>query len=281
MVALLARTVPLLGLLQETWLNWSHSRPALDATLALIARTEAACEDDARTCPPPALREAIRLRGVTIRYADPDEAALYRVSATIPACGITALVGPSGAGKSTLADVVDGLLAPDEGEVWIDSTPLTGPARIAWRGRVAYVQQDPVILAASLRDNLRWAAPAADDARIESALREAAADFVLAWPAGLDTRLGDGGRQLSGGERQRLMLARALLRDPALLILDEATSALDAASEARIAEAVAGLGRRMAVVVISHRGALLALADQTITLAAGRIVADSSQAGAL
>jgi len=135
---------------------------------------------------------------------------------------------------------------------------------------VAYVQQDPVLLSASLRDNLRWAAPEADDAALMAALRAASAGFALDLPHGLDTMLGDGGRQLSGGERQRLMLARALLRDPALLILDEATSALDPENEARIAEALVGLKQRIAVIVIGHRGILTELADQRIPLEHGK-----------
>ncbi len=135
---------------------------------------------------------------------------------------------------------------------------------------MAYVQQDPVLLSASLRDNLRWAAPEADDAALMAALRAASAGFALDLPHGLDTMLGDGGRQLSGGERQRLMLARALLRDPALLILDEATSALDPENEARIAEALVGLKQRIAVIVIGHRGILTELADQRIPLEHGK-----------
>ncbi|MBS0477092.1 MAG: ABC transporter ATP-binding protein [Proteobacteria bacterium] len=281
MAAVLARAVPLLGLVQDTWVNWSHNRPALDATLALIARAEASREAMPSGVAPPELHTAIRVEDASLLYAGEDRPALDRVNATIPARGVTAIVGPSGAGKSTLADLIDGLLAPDGGRVWIDDVVLEGPLRIAWRNRVAYVQQDPVMLAASLRDNLRWAAPEADDTRLTAVLAEAAADFALALPQGLDTMLGDGGRTLSGGERQRLMLARALLRDPALLILDEATSALDAESEARIAQAVARLGQRMAVVVIGHRGALLALADRTISLDRGRIAADDGQTGAL
>lgn len=272
MVALFARALPLLGIVQQGWTTSAHSRPAVDEALALIARTEAAREDDAGGAPAPVLDRAITLEGVTVQFSGGDRAVLQQVSATIPARGITALVGPSGAGKSTMADLIGGLLSPDGGTVRVDGTVLAGPVRRAWRARVAYVQQDPVLLSASLRDNLRWAAPQADDAALEQALQAASAGFALALPEGLDTRLGDGGRVLSGGERQRLMLARALLRDPAVLILDEATSALDAANEAAIAAALQVLARRMAVVVIGHRGALAGIADQTIRLEQGRLV---------
>ncbi|MBN8485022.1 MAG: ABC transporter ATP-binding protein [Sphingomonadales bacterium] len=272
MVALFARALPLLGAVQHGWATCAHSRPAVDEALALIARTEAAREEDAGSAAAPGLDRAITLDQVTVRFAASDRPALQAVSASIPARGITAIVGPSGAGKSTLADLVGGLLSPDGGTVRVDGVELAGPVRRAWRSRVAYVQQDPVLLAASLRDNLRWAAPQADDAALRDALQAASAGFALALPDGLDTRLGDGGRALSGGERQRLMLARALLRDPAVLILDEATSALDAENEAAIVTALRDLARRMAVVVIGHRGALPGIADHTIRLEQGRLV---------
>ncbi|MFN3517098.1 MAG: ABC transporter ATP-binding protein [Novosphingobium sp.] len=272
MVVLFARALPLLGAVQHGWATCAHSRPAVDEALVLIARTEAAREEDAGSAAAPRLDRAITLDRVTVRFAESDRPALQAVSASIPARGITAIVGPSGAGKSTLADLVGGLLSPDGGTVRVDGIELAGPVRRAWRSRVAYVQQDPVLLAASLRDNLRWAAQQAGDTALRDALQAASAGFALALPEGLDTRLGDGGRALSGGERQRLMLARALLRDPAVLILDEATSALDAENEAAIVTALRDLARRMAVVVIGHRGALPGIADHTIRLELGRVV---------
>ncbi len=271
LVALFARALPLLGALQEAWQGWAHARAPIAATLDLIARAEAAREPDAVGLAAPRLVRGIRLEGVVVQFDGAAHAALDGVSAAIPARGLTAICGPSGSGKSTLADLIGGLLSPDQGRMLIDDTVLEGPLRQAWRARVAYVQQDPVVLSASLRDNLRWAAPDADEARLEAALRGASADFALALPQGLDTMLGDGGRQLSGGERQRLMLARALLRDPEVLILDEATSALDAENEARIGEALVRLKQTMAVIVISHRGGLLDLADHRIGLEGGRL----------
>ncbi len=270
MVALFARALPLIAILQQTLLNTAHARPAVCEALELIGRAEAAREPDDASIAPPDLAKSIRLEGVTVRYAGEPQAALDSVTATIPARGITAISGPSGAGKSTLADLIGGLLEPDAGQVLVDGVALSGLLRQAWRRRVAYVQQDPVLLSSTLRDNLRWAAPEASDAELETVLRAASAEFALNLPQGLDTHLGDGGRFLSGGERQRLMLARALLRNPALLILDEATSALDAANEAQIAAALTKLGQHMAVVVIAHRGALTALADQEIRLDSGR-----------
>lgn len=271
MVALFARALPLLGTLQEAWLNWRFARPALNATLALIERAEAAREPDAAAGPSPVPGRAITLHGIGVTIAGTQ--ILADIALELPARGICALTGASGAGKSTLADLLGGLIAPDCGTMALDAHVLTPADRRAWRRRVAYVQQDPVLLSASVRENLAWGAPQADETAMRRALADAAAQFVDTLPRGLDTLIGDGGRVLSGGERQRLMLARALLREPALLILDEAASALDRASEAEIAAAVTRLGQRMAVLVIGHRGALLDLAARRFELEAGRLVA--------
>ena len=272
MVALFARSLPLLGNLQETWLQWRHARPALDATMALIARAEAAREPDGSGLAAPGLTRDLKLNDVTVQFAGAPNPILDRIDLVIPAKSIVALSGPSGAGKSTLADLLGGLISADKGTMTIDGQAIDPALRRAWRNRVAYVHQDPVLLSANLRENLTWGDPGYSDNAIERALKAAAADFALDLPQGLGTRLGDGGRILSGGERQRLMLARALLRDPALLILDEATSALDAASEAAIAAALTQLKGQVTILIIAHRGALTALADRTYRLEQGKLV---------
>ena len=272
MVALFARSLPLLGNLQETWLQWRHARPALDATMALIARAEAAREPDGSGLAAPGLTRDLKLNDVTVQFAGAPNPILDRIDLVIPAKSIVALSGPSGAGKSTLADLLGGLISADKGTMTIDGQAIDPALRRAWRNRVAYVHQDPVLLSANLRENLTWGDPGYSDNAIERALKAAAADFALDLPQGLGTRLGDGGRILSGGERQRLMLARALLRDPALLILDEATSALDAASEAAIAAALTRLKGQVTILIIAHRGALTALADRTYRLDQGKLV---------
>lgn len=276
LIAVFARALPLLGTLQEAWQQWRYAAPALAAAEAQIAALRAAAEAPLAAAAAPKLTREARLAGVTLHYAGQAAPALADVTLAIPAGRITALVGPSGAGKSSVADLLAGLLGPDRGMVTIDGAVLDAAAQRAWRGQVAYIDQDPLLLAATLRDNLRWAAPEASDAQLWAALEQAAAaGFVRALPDGLDTRLGDGGRRLSGGERQRLMLARALLRAPQLLILDEATSALDAENEAAIAAALGRLRGQMTIVLIAHRGALLDLADQVIRLENGHMVDES------
>lgn len=271
MVALFARALPLIGILQQSLANCAHAWPAVGDALHLIALTEREAEQQAPATPAPDLRREIRLEAASVHFAGAPRPALDGVSLSIPARGVTAITGPSGSGKSTLADLIGGLLEPDQGSVTIDDTRLSGPLRQAWRRQVAYVQQDPVLLSASLRDNLLWAAPDATDSALEQALEAASARFALDLPQGLDTMLGDGGRQLSGGERQRLMLARALLRRPSLLILDEATSALDPENERQIGQALRELAQRMAVVIICHRGLLLDLAEREVSLENGRL----------
>jgi ATP-binding cassette, subfamily C, bacterial len=216
------------------------------------------------------LDEAIRLQGVDFTFAG-GRAALHGIDLDIAAGSTVALLGHSGAGKSTLADILGGLLASDSGQMLIDGQPLDARTRRAWRRNVAYMQQEAVLFAGTIRDNLLWACADADEAALRRALERAAAQFAYALPGGLDCDLGEGGRQLSGGERQRIALARALLREPRLLILDEATSAIDAAAEREVAAAVEQLKGSLTIVIIGHRGLLTELADRQVTLHQGRI----------
>jgi ATP-binding cassette subfamily C protein len=192
------------------------------------------------------------------------------VTLDLPVGSITVVSGPSGAGKTTLADVLMGLVAPDQGALFIDDMPLDAAGRLAWRQAVSYVPQEVVIYAGTLRGNLARACPDATDAQMHAALGAAAADFTANWPAGLDTLIGPGGRQLSGGERQRLALARGLLRQPSLLILDEVSSALDPENEGRIRDSVAQLAGRITTVILGHSAAFDSIATQHYMLNAGR-----------
>jgi ATP-binding cassette subfamily C protein len=248
--------------------------PALTTVTEMEARCKAAAEPEPARSEDIELREAARLEGVSFAYQDSGEPLVISdLDLTIPAGKTTAIVGPSGAGKSTIADLVMGLIQPDEGRVVVDETPLRPEQRRAWRSKIGYVPQDTFLFHDTVRENLLWARPEARDEEIREALRLAAAeDFVSRLPEGIETVLGDRGVRLSGGERQRLALARALLRKPSLLILDEATSNLDSENERRIQSAIEELHGSMTILIITHRLFTTRSADVIYVLEQGRSV---------
>jgi ATP-binding cassette subfamily B protein len=184
-----------------------------------------------------------------------------------------ALVGRSGAGKTTLAELLLGFHEPESGAIEIDGVDLRRLARGAWLAKTALVTQEPFLFDATIRENIRYGRPDASDAQVRAAARAARLDALAArLPGGLDSEVGPAGARLSGGERQRIALARALLRDPALLVLDEATSALDAESERSVQEAAEALwGAPRTTLLIAHRLSSLRRADRILVLEEGRI----------
>jgi ATP-binding cassette subfamily B protein len=185
-----------------------------------------------------------------------------------------ALVGPSGAGKSTVFQLLLRFWDPASGRILLDGLALNHLARDDFRAAFALVPQDPVIFAASARDNIRFGREGATDAQVESAARAAAAhDFIAALPEGYDSYVGERGVMLSGGQKQRIAIARAILRDAPILLLDEATSALDAESERAVQDAVELLGQGRTVLVVAHRLATVKKADRILVFDQGRVVA--------
>jgi ATP-binding cassette subfamily B protein/subfamily B ATP-binding cassette protein MsbA len=183
-----------------------------------------------------------------------------------------ALVGPSGAGKSSIADLLVGLYAPTEGRILIDGVPMDQLDLTSWQRQLGVVSQDTFLFNATLAENIAFGTPRATRARIEAAAEAAqAAGFIEALPQGYDTLVGERGYRLSGGQRQRISLARAILREPELLILDEATSALDSQSERLVQEAIERFERNHTVLVIAHRLSTIVRADQILVLDRGRI----------
>jgi ATP-binding cassette subfamily B protein len=161
--------------------------------------------------------------------------------------------------------------------VTIDGIDLRDMARADFRRSIALVPQDPVIFAASARENIRFGRPEATDAEIEAAARAAAAhDFLAALPQGYDTYVGERGVMLSGGQKQRIAIARAILRDAPILLLDEATSALDAESERAVQTAVESMARDRTTLIVAHRLATVKKADRIVVFEAGRIVAEGT-----
>jgi ATP-binding cassette subfamily C protein len=164
----------------------------------------------------------------------------------------TSIVGASGKGKTTLMDLLLGLLKPSKGTIWIDTFDLNTLDLVTWRRAIAYIPQECFLFHTTIRQNLLWAKPDASEAELREALTLAAGDFVFSLANGLDTVVGDLGVRLSGGERQRIALARALLRQPSLLILDEATNAVDNVNESIIQKAIERLRGKVTIIIISH-----------------------------
>lgn len=215
----------------------------------------------------------IRFDNVHFAYRNSDEEALRGVSFSLERGEKLALLGRNGAGKTTAVNLLLGFLLPLSGAILVDGKPLEAACIRAWRTRVGYVPQDPLILNASVRENLTRFHPDVTEDELIAALRKAMAwGFVSRLPNGLDTVLGDRGVRLSGGERQRIVLARVLLGRPSLIVLDEATSALDYESETAFHDAIASLGKDAAVVLIAHHGATIAMADSAVVLEKGSVV---------
>lgn len=218
------------------------------------------------------LQEGVRFEDVSFRYDPTWDPALDRVTVTIPAGKTTAFVGRSGAGKSTLIKLLVRLYDPTGGVVTADGVPLSDLDLAAWRGRIAFVSQDAHVFNATVRQNIAYGRLDATDAEVASAAKRADAHgFITALADGYDTEIGERGTRLSGGQRQRLALARAIVRDPDLLILDEATNALDTFSEHLIQEALDVLRRDRTVVVIAHRLSTVEEADHIVVMDGGRV----------
>ena len=197
-------------------------------------------EQSIGSTPPYSITKEIICQDVFFRYdRSKDQYAVEGINIKIPVNQMTAIVGPSGAGKSTLIDLLMGLNQPEKGKVLIDGLPLTKDSLLPLRRSISYVPQDPFLFNATLRENLLMIEPNATEDQIWEALEfSSAAEFVNNLPQGLDTIIGDRGIRLSGGERQRIVLARAILRKPSILVLDEATSALDTENERKIQQAI-------------------------------------------
>ena len=218
------------------------------------------------------LKQAIRFVDVDFAY-DANELVLEQISLTIPRGKTVALVGGSGAGKSTLADLIPRFYDPTKGKITIDGLNLRKLDTNSLRQRLSVVSQNTFIFNASVRDNIAYAMATVDETAIREAAKFAnALEFIDQMPEGFDTQLGDRGVRLSGGQRQRIAIARALLRDPDILILDEATSALDSVSERLIQESIEKLSVGRTVIAIAHRLSTIAKADKVVVLEKGRIV---------
>jgi ATP-binding cassette, subfamily B, bacterial len=221
---------------------------------------------------------AIRFQGVSHAY-DPEVQVLDGIDLEIRPGERLSIVGATGSGKSTLIKVLCRLLAPDEGRIEIDGQDIAGVTLASLRDAIGVIQQEPVLFHGSLRENLRFAAPDADDVQLEAACRAARLDALIArLPNGLDTSVYGQGTSFSAGERQLIAIARLLLKNPSIVVMDEATSHLDPGTERLIEDALHAVSRERTTIVVSHRLDRMTRADRIVVMHGGRILETGSHA---
>jgi ATP-binding cassette, subfamily B, bacterial MsbA len=225
------------------------------------------------------MRRGVVFETVSARYPNAERPALHKVSCDFRFGAVTAVAGYSGAGKSTLVALLLRFIAPESGRILVDGVPLERISPESWHRRIAFVEQNAFLFNATIRDNIGYGDLKADEAAIRAAARIAQADgFIATLPQGYDTRIGDHGTRLSQGQRQRIALARALLREPDVLILDEATNALDRPTERALRAAIEAGRSTRAVIVIAHRRETIESADHVIVIDDGRVVQEGTPA---
>ena len=272
------RLLPSLTRIISSLTRMRHFRPSVQVICEDLARLEdvdaridAADEGDKE---PITFCEALRLEGVSYTYPGADEPTLSDIDLRIGRGQSVGFVGPSGAGKTTTVDVLLGLLTPHTGRVLVDGRDISENPR-SWQEQLGYIAQPVYLMDDTIRRNVAFGIDDADidDGTVWQALEDARlAELVRSLPDGLDTFIGEGGVRISGGQRQRLGIARALYRQPRLLVLDEATSALDNATEREINASIEGLKQRMTLVIIAHRLSTVRHCDQLFFLREGRLV---------
>ncbi|MFK7762185.1 MAG: ABC transporter transmembrane domain-containing protein [Roseobacter sp.] len=261
--------------LSEIWGELQRASGATERLVELL-ESEDTVEDPVQAAAlPERVAGRIALENVQFSYPSrPKIRALDNVNLVIEPGETVAFVGPSGAGKTTIIQILLRFYDPASGRIVLDGIDLADMNRDDFRKAVALVPQDPVIFAASARENIRFGRPDATDAEIEAAAQAAAAhDFITALPEGYASYLGERGVMLSGGQKQRIAIARAILRDAPVLLLDEATSALDAESERAVQLAVDRLSADRTTLIVAHRLATVKKADRIVVMDEGRVIA--------
>jgi ATP-binding cassette subfamily B protein len=262
---------PLTGMAQIIDL-YARAMASTRRILDLIEMPIGVQDTGARTLPRP-IRGAVGIEGLSFRYGASTHGAVDDVTLQVPAGHTLALVGATGAGKSTLIKLILRFYQPQAGRITIDGIDIRELTLADLRGAIALVSQDVFLFEGSVRENILYGRPGASAAEVIAAAHAAEAwEFIERLPHKLDTVVGERGMRLSGGQRQRLSLARALLKDPAILVLDEATSAVDNETEAAIQKSLEHIAHNRTVIMIAHRLSTIVGADQIAVLDDGRVV---------
>ncbi len=261
--------------------RWQQSKDvlvAIDGLFKLPHEGDRAIEQSAAG----SLRGHIELRDVRYRYPGQKRPALNGVNISIQPGERIALIGPTGAGKSTLAGLLSGLMHGYDGDVEIDGCAIGGIAPAKLRANIAFVPQMPFFVSGTIRDNVLLGCEDATEAELEQAMQISGLDSIIQQTGyGLDTPVGENGSALSGGQRQAVSLARALIRDPAVLVFDEPSTGLDSTLEARLKSRLAGYLEGRTYIMVTHRSSMLDLVDRLVLLENGRVRADGAKADVL
>lgn len=256
----------------RNWLSVRRTGPALDRSELLLSEKASLAETE-KGITLPEIEGSIELRDVAFGYPEKDEKVLKGLSFSVNPGEAIALVGPSGSGKSTVVDLLLRLYEPESGSIFVDGKDISSIDAGWLRSQIAIVSQDVQLRNGSLADNLRIAKPEATDEELLKALQDSGlGDFIETLPQGLNTLVGERGSLLSGGQKQRLSLARALVKDAAILILDEASSALDPITEVQVNEAINKRKSKQTVFIISHRLSTVLAANRIIVIENGKMI---------
>lgn len=264
------KVIPSFSTISQDWTHLASMAPSVVLYEKYLAEKNIHLEDGKEAAAE--FRSEIDFQGVSFGYV-PQRLVFDGLDLTIPKNKTIAIVGGSGAGKSTLIDLLSGLYEPEQGAILVDGKDLKNLSKRSWRGLIGVVPQHPTIFHASVKENIALEFDGINMAKVEDAARAAGAEeFIKGLAGGYDTELGDRGLKLSGGQRQRIAIARALYRNPEILIFDEATSALDNRTEQTVLEMMTRFSKRKTIIILAHRLSTIENADLIYVLKDKRVI---------